>query len=236
MSSSCSRGDRNQWNLRPLNVDSFRASELPPIQWTHSRKMPLPLYITIKANTSSCYEGYYAGHGLTKVAYRLCTTIKTFGQAHETILKMTPEYDQEPIVFRKLPRNLCPEIYAHGECLVYKNAFSIRAEQPEIWNAWTTQVAFPCDQALQTKTIDVQPLVWHIVYCICSCAAHGLLLDDNSLGNFGIIHAPIVVIDAGRKVQEESPIEKNKNLSVPEEILSDIRLVGEHRGRAPAGR
>merc|ERR1712061_428515 len=98
---------------------------LPPIRLSHTRAVPLPLSIGIKLDDSSPYEGNYAGHGKTKLGYRLSTSTQVSGHAPQTLLKMRPECDPEPILFFKLfcklPNELCPTVYDIRECRVYRN-------------------------------------------------------------------------------------------------------------------
>ena len=121
---------------------------------------------------------------------------------------MTPEYDLEPTVFGRLPDELCPTVYDHRECLVYRNPYPNSAEKPEIWDAWTTAMALPCDQALEADAINLEALVWHTVLCMCFSGKCGLLISDNALFNFGVLSGRAVLIDAGSRQCEDSPLHK----------------------------
>ena len=123
---------------------------------------------------------------------------------------MRPEYDPEPILFGKLPNELCPTVYDHRECRVYRSPYPNNAEQPEIWNAWTIAMALPCDQALEAGAISLEALVWHTLLCMCLSGICGLLLSDNGLFNFGVLTGRVVLIDAGSRQCEESPLSKSR--------------------------
>ena len=123
---------------------------------------------------------------------------------------MRPEYDPEPTLFGKLPDELCPTVYDHRECLVYRNPYPNNAEQPEIWNAWTIAMALPCDQALEVGAISREALVWHTLLGMCLSGICGLLVSDNGLFNFGVLTGRVVLIDAGSRQCEESPLHKTR--------------------------
>ena len=116
----------------------------------------------------------------------------------------------EPILFGKLQPEICPTVYAHRECHVYRNPDPNSAEQPEIWNAWTTAMALPCDQALEADAINLEALLWHSLRCMCFSGKCGLLISDNGLFNFGVLTGRVVLIDAGSRQCEDSPLHKTR--------------------------
>ena len=197
-------------SLRPLSVTSCDPSRLPPIHETHTRPVPLPHYVSIETDDPSLTAGHYAGHGQSKICYRLCTSIQNWRDAPQVLLKLTPNVDQEPILFAKLPNEISPAVYDHVDCRVYLNKNPHSAEQPVIWNAWTTDLALPCDQALEAGNIDLTALVWQTLLCLCLCAHWGLLVTDNALFNFGVLNGRVVLIDAGSRQCEESPVVKTR--------------------------
>ena len=197
------------WSLRPRQLRPSEIRRLPPIKKTHHREFPLPIYVFIMLDAPTPYEGYYAGHGKSKMAYRLCTYTQDPWKTR-TVLKLRPEYDTEPILFYSLPNEVCPTVYDHRECLVYRNSDANSAEQPEIWNAWTTDMVRPCDQVLEADGINLEVLVWHTLLCMCLSANYGLLISDNGLPNFGVLNGRVLLIDAGSRQIEKSPLEKSR--------------------------
>ncbi len=185
------------WQIWP----SREQKVIPADKLTHVRPLPLATTIEGCVNGQYCHGGY-AGHGNSKVVYRL-----TNGQ----MLKLVPQNDQEPEVFKRLQSlRIFPKIHACGDCIVHSNddvgqpAGSVGQHANHgIWYAWLTEEAQPLDAYLQKAEASPEKCIMGCIRAITSAAAAKHILSDNALFNFGMLGDTVVIIDAGSRSAEE---------------------------------
>ena len=209
-------GELSHAGIDPENVWTFKACEVQPdpsaIEFTHHRKMPLPIAIQlgIAGSMDPWIRCVYSGHGVHKVVYQL--------PSGRTVLKLTEKTDAEPFLSKQVQEScntaetgikICPSIGAIGRCQeLDREGRTVRE-----WFAWLAEYAIPLDQymiCLDSCKLyeDRKACVKMALYKQVIAALHGMLLDSNNVDNFGIINDTVVIIDLGKKPLETVAIAK----------------------------
>ena len=170
----------DEWRIWP----SSKQVEVPRHKQTHTRPLPLPCTIDGWINGSSC-RGQYAGHGKSKIVYRLTNRL---------ILKLCKERDQEPCLFEKLQAlGVYPKVHASGQCSTLSSA----GQSAEIWQVWLSDYAKPLDQILKESPAASNICIPGAIRAMLTAHSGRHILSDNALFNFGMLQGNVVTIDAG---------------------------------------
>lgn len=182
-----------EWSLTPSLVQKpVRREEL-----THTR--PLPLAATVDVFIDDVrFEGQYQGHGKSKIVYLLKDTTVRHKWAGK-VLKLCEGTDPEPDLFRRHEDSgLYPRVYAVNRCKEYKNCSVVQPGKR--WHAWVSEVAIPLDKWIRGRhlTLDeIRSCIACTIRTMLRAAAHGHIMSDNAMFNFGMLRGEIVIIDAG---------------------------------------
>ena len=180
-----------QWTIWPSNEQL----EVPKHEQTHTRPLPLPFTIDGSIGGSFCH-GQYAGHGNSKVVYRLTNGL---------ILKLCKNRDQEPRLFEQLlALGVYPKVHASGQCSTVSSA----GQPAEMWQAWLSDYAKPLDQILKEFPAASKICIPGAIRAMVKAHAGGHILSDNALFNFGMLQGNVVIIDAGSR--ESSQMKKSE--------------------------
>ena len=181
------------WTICPSNEQM----PVPKDKQTHTRTMPLPFTIDGWIMGEYYVKAQYAGHGQSKVGYRLTDKL---------VLKLCDKEDQEPKVFRELQEScVYPKIYGACQCQVLNHAGWLL----KTWHAWVSEYAKPLDQILQENLATSNFCILGAVHAMLTGHSRGHVLSDNSFFNFGLLPDNIVIIDAG-SCTNTSPMTKGK--------------------------
>ena len=129
----------------------------------------------------------YAGHGKSKIAYRLTDKL---------VLKLCQKRDQEPELFQALQASgVYPKVHASCQCQVVNGA----GRPVETWHTWVIDYATPLDQVLQEYPAASNICIHGAVHAMVTAHSWGHILSDNALFNFGMVQDGVVIIDAGSR-------------------------------------
>lgn len=183
------------WHLVPNNNQ-------PPIyrlHLTHERPLPLPAWNTLHTDTGM-YHATYAGHGQTKVVYRLCGLGNKFD---ECILKIIcpPKDDPEIEGMQRLEAvrsTAAMEILSEG---------NICTPQYPSLTAWVTRYAQPLDQFLNSDNAHPPRCILSALLALLRATECNCLVTDCGFYNFGVFENEVRIIDLGsRGIADERPL------------------------------
>ena len=190
--------------------------EVPKDKMTHTRELPLPSAVDGLINGAEIH-GVYAGHGRTKMVYRL---------AHNRVLKLTKLTDQEPQLFQELRSlHVYPRIYASCQCHVLNKALQFLGT----WQAWVCDYAMSMDQVLKERPDAADLCITGAVHAMLKAHFGGHILSDNAVSNFGMLQGNVVIIDAGnRKCQIGRMTKSEFHKKVMHQFWSKTQTVVHH--------
>ena len=129
----------------------------------------------------------YAGHGQSKIVYRLTDKL---------VLKLCEERDQEPEVFQALQASgVYPKVHAWRQCQVVHSA----GRPVRTWHAWVIDYAKPLDQVLKEDPAASKICILGAIHAMVTAHSKDHILSDNALFNFGMVQDNVVIIDAGSR-------------------------------------
>ena len=173
--------------------------EVPQHKLTHTRPLPLPFTIDGWIMGESYWRRQYAGHGQSKVVYRLTDKL---------VLKLCEKRDQEPEVFQALQASgVYPKVQASCQCQLVDSA----GQPVRTWHAWVIEYAAPLDQILKENPASSNICILGAVYAMVTAHSRGHILSDNALFNFGLVHDNVVIIDAGSRTRSPQYIKGDFN-------------------------
>ena len=185
-----------QWTIRA----SREQVEVPKHKLTHMRSLPLPFTIDGWIMGESYRQVQYAGHGQSKIVYRLTDKL---------VLKLCEERDQEPELFQALQTSgVYPKVHASCQCQVVNSA----GRPVKTWHAWVIDYAKPLDQILKEYPAASKMCILGAIHAIVTAHSREHILSDNALFNFGMVQGNVVIIDAGsrRKSSKKTKGEFNR--------------------------
>ena len=187
--------------------------EVPQHKLTHTRPLPLPFTIDGWIMGESYRRRQYAGHGQSKVVYRLTDKL---------VLKLCEKRDQEPEVFQALQASgVYPKVQASCQCQLGDSA----GQPVQTWHAWVIEYAAPLDQILKENPASSNICILGAVYAMVMAHSRGHILSDNALFNFGMVHDNVVIIDAGSRPMSSKMRKSEFNQKVMTKFWSKAQTV-----------
>jgi len=182
------------WQLAP-NVSQ---PTIQSLHLTHDRPLPLPAWNTLHIETRK-YRATYAGHGQTKVVYKLSGAGNRFDQCILKIIcpgKPDPEIDG-------MQRLEAVRSTAAMEILSVGN---ICTPQYPSLTAWVTRYAHPLDKFLQTYIAHPPRCILSALLAVLRATECNCLVTDCGFYNFGVFENEVRIIDLGsRGIADERP-------------------------------
>ena len=123
---------------------------------------------------------------------------------------MTPTHDPEPDLIRQLPPEVAPTLHEVNKVFFEpKEGSKFWRQRDTVWHAWITDWMRPCDWAMLNKIEPFYKVVLHCLLCVCLLAQKGLVLDDYSFYNFGVLDGRVKTIDFGCNTLNEFLLRKH---------------------------
>ena len=187
--------------------------EVPQHKLTHTRPLPLPFTIDGWIMGESYRRRQYAGHGQSKVVYRLTDKL---------VLKLCEKRDQEPEVFQALQASgVYPKVQASCQCQLVDSA----GQPVQTWHAWVIEYAAPLDQILKENLATTNICIPGAIHAMVKAHSREHTLSDNSLFNFGMVHDNVVIIDAGSRPMSSKMRKSEFNQKVMTKFWSKAQTV-----------
>ena len=186
---------------------------VPQHELTHTRALPLPFTIDGRIMGRAFSSAQYAGHGQSKVVYRLTQNL---------VLKLRKEKDPEPNVFQALQAiGVYPKVHASSLCRLVQSA----RDCDQTWHAWVVEYAEPLDQILIAKRASSKMCIHGAVHAMVMAYSGGHVLSDSALLNFGLAHDNVVIIDAGSRTMSSEMSKGEFNRKVMRRFWSKAETV-----------
>jgi hypothetical protein len=208
--------DEDQWTFWPSNEQVH----VPLDKRTHTRVLPLPTTVEISIGRDHFHQVVYAGHGNSKVVYRL---------SFDRVLKLSPgnlQKNQEPDLFdSRHDLGVYPTVYASGEITQLNQARG----NVKTWQTWITDYAKPLDQIIKETSAASYICITGAIRAMLRANTVGHILSDNALFNFGMVQKNILIIDAGSRFDQAKLTRGEFNKKVMQQFWRKVEpLVSTH--------
>ena len=184
------------WLLTP---DVYQPT-LGSLHLTHDRPLPLPAWNTFQADTGM-YQAVYAGHGQTKVVYKLNGPGNELDQC---ILKIICPDKPDPEIegmqrLEAVRSTAAMEILSVGSICT--------PQYPSLMTAWVTRYAHPLDQFLRSGSAHPPRCILSAFLALLRATECSCLVSDCGFYNLGVFENQIRIIDLGsRGIEDERPL------------------------------
>ena len=146
----------------------FEAETQPDdIVKTHTRALPLPaaaIFVIEEHGERHDVDVIYAGHGMSKMVYKVEMPSISSCLFPGRVLKLTPRHDPEPDMIAQLPAEVAPQVHVVKKLFFTANQGGEwhKSNAEEItWHAWITDWMMPCDHAVNKNKAPFVAVVQH---------------------------------------------------------------------------